>query len=229
MYSDMSMRMSAFSSSNKNSASALVSSVLPTPVGPKNINEPIGRFGSCSAAHGRRHGLDRVGLTDDAFAELLLHAQELFLLAFEHAIDRNAGPARHHLRDVVGGDRLLDHSAAAFGAFHCLEPPLKLRDTPVSDFAGALILAATLRVGELDARRIELVLELLCARKLFLLRFPARGQIGRLLFQSRQLGFESAKPRARARIALLLERLLLDLEPDDFAVDGVELLRLRVH
>ena len=46
MYSDMSSRIMAVSSSNRNSARALVSSVLPTPVGPRNRNEPIGRFGS---------------------------------------------------------------------------------------------------------------------------------------------------------------------------------------
>ena len=54
MYSDMSMRTMAVSSSNRNDASALVSSVLPTPVGPRNMKEPIGRFGSCSPARARR-------------------------------------------------------------------------------------------------------------------------------------------------------------------------------
>ena len=50
-------------------------------------------------------------------ASLVLHAQQLFLLAFEHAVDRHAGPARDDLRDVVGGDGLLDHRAVvAFGA-----------------------------------------------------------------------------------------------------------------
>jgi hypothetical protein len=38
MYSDMSRRTIALSSSNWNSASALVSSVLPTPVGPRKMN-----------------------------------------------------------------------------------------------------------------------------------------------------------------------------------------------
>ncbi len=47
------MRMSAWSSSNRNSASAFVSSVLPTPVGPRNIKEPMGRLGSCSPARAR--------------------------------------------------------------------------------------------------------------------------------------------------------------------------------
>src|SRR5438270_528568 len=53
MYSDMSRRTMAVSSSNRYSASALVSSVLPTPVGPRNMNEPIGRFGSCRPARGQ--------------------------------------------------------------------------------------------------------------------------------------------------------------------------------
>ena len=42
----MSNLIIAFSSPNKTSANAFESSVLPTPVGPKNKNEPIGLFGS---------------------------------------------------------------------------------------------------------------------------------------------------------------------------------------
>ena len=36
----------AFSSSNRNSARALASSVLPTPEGPRKMKEPMGRLGS---------------------------------------------------------------------------------------------------------------------------------------------------------------------------------------
>ncbi len=57
MYSDMSMRTIARSSSKRNSASARASSVLPTPVGPRKINDPIGRFGSLSPARERRMAL----------------------------------------------------------------------------------------------------------------------------------------------------------------------------
>ena len=45
------------SSSNKNSANARLSSVLPTPVGPRKIKEPIGRFSSCNPARARRTAL----------------------------------------------------------------------------------------------------------------------------------------------------------------------------
>ena len=43
-----------------------------------------------------------------------------------------------------------------------------------------------------------------------------------------QLLFEPLEPLLRAGIALLLERLLLDLEPHDLAVDRIELLRLGI-
>ncbi len=54
----MSMRIMARSSSNRNSASALASSVLPTPVGPRNRNEPVGRSGSDTPARARRTASD---------------------------------------------------------------------------------------------------------------------------------------------------------------------------
>ena len=54
MNSDMSMRTSASSVSNMNSAKALQSSVFPTPVGPKNMKDPVGRFGSDRPARERR-------------------------------------------------------------------------------------------------------------------------------------------------------------------------------
>src|SRR5437870_953383 len=54
MYSDMSTRISALASANRNRASPRASSVLPTPVGPEKMNDPIGRLGSLSPARLRR-------------------------------------------------------------------------------------------------------------------------------------------------------------------------------
>ena len=50
MYSDISILIMLCSSSNKLSAKAFASSVLPTPVGPRNMNEPIGLRLSCIPA-----------------------------------------------------------------------------------------------------------------------------------------------------------------------------------
>ena len=53
IYSDMSTRIRAFSEPNIASASALDSSVLPTPVGPRNRKEPMGLLGSCKSTRPR--------------------------------------------------------------------------------------------------------------------------------------------------------------------------------
>ena len=57
MYSDMSKRIMAFSSPNMASAKALHSSVLPTPVGPRKMKEPMGRFLSFKPTRPRRIAL----------------------------------------------------------------------------------------------------------------------------------------------------------------------------
>ena len=61
MYSDMSTRIIALSSSNRNSASARTSSVLPTPVGPRKMKLPMGRLGSLRPARLRRMAFDTSG------------------------------------------------------------------------------------------------------------------------------------------------------------------------
>ena len=53
IYSLISMRTILLSSSNRLSASAFASSVLPTPVGPRNRKEPIGLLGSLMPAFER--------------------------------------------------------------------------------------------------------------------------------------------------------------------------------
>jgi hypothetical protein len=104
----MSMRISDSSVSNRKPASALHSSVLPTPVGPRNMKEPYGRFGSRQAgartADRVRHRADRLVLADHAFMQLLLDMQQLVALALHHARDRDAGGARDHLGDLLGAD-----------------------------------------------------------------------------------------------------------------------------
>ncbi len=54
------MRTIDSSVSNRNSASALHSSVLPTPVGPRNRNEPLGRRGSARPARERRMAFETI-------------------------------------------------------------------------------------------------------------------------------------------------------------------------
>ena len=62
MYSDMSIRTIDSSSPKRNSASVRPSSVLPTPEGPRKMNEPLGRLGSLRPARERRMALDTASM-----------------------------------------------------------------------------------------------------------------------------------------------------------------------
>src|SRR4029078_6123693 len=118
MYSLMSMRTSAVSSSNMDCARPRASSVLPTPVGPRNRNEPIGRRGFLRPARARRTasepGAVRAG-RDTARAwrcplcgpaprvgRPVLMWAELAPPPLEQTADREAGPGPDDVGDVVG-------------------------------------------------------------------------------------------------------------------------------
>ena len=80
MYSLMSIWMSASSSPNMNSASALASNVLPTPRGPEEqeaADRPMRIFQTAAAAADRlADRLDRLVLADDALVQLVLHLEQ---------------------------------------------------------------------------------------------------------------------------------------------------------
>src|SRR5947208_15325762 len=143
MYSLMSRRTIAFSSSNRNSASAFARSVLPTPVGPRNRNEPSGRFGSCMPARATdrvRDSRDRFLLADHALVQPLLHLEELADLALQELRDRDAGPLPHNLGDVLGRDLLGEHLVSPLELDELLLGPrdllLEVREGPVLELRG---------------------------------------------------------------------------------------------
>ena len=96
------------------------------------------------APHRGRHRLDGFGLADDTRADLLLHLQQLLALAFEHAVDRNAGPARHHLRDVARRHRFLDDGALRGLLLDRFQLALEVGNAAVGKFAGTLVVAVAL-------------------------------------------------------------------------------------
>ena len=145
------MRTIASWLSNMNSASARASSVLPTPVGPRNRNEPIGPVRVGSPARERRSALDDGGdglvLADDAPVQALLHVDELLDLALHQAADGDAGPARDDLGDVLGVDLLLEEAGVAVGALlgRVGELVLELGDLAVAQLGCALQVGLALR------------------------------------------------------------------------------------
>ncbi len=200
----MSMRTIARSSSNRNSASALVSSVLPTPVGPRNRKLPIGRFGSCKPARARRTALatalQRLLLADHALAQLVLHAQQLVALALQHLVHRHAGPARDHRGDLLLGRP--PRSPA------CRPPPAaSFRSrSGISPYSSSEARARSPRrcATSTSLRAWSSCSFSFCAlRQLLLLGLPGGGQRVGLLLELGQLLLELVQPVARRRVALL--------------------------
>ena len=118
MYSDMSMRTMASSSSKRNSARARAVSVLPTPVGPRKMKLPMGRLGSLRPARLRRMAL---ATTVSASSWPMTRwrrrssiCDELLHLAFEHLGDGDAGPLGDDGGDVFLVHLFLEHAAAGF-------------------------------------------------------------------------------------------------------------------
>ncbi len=103
----------AFSSSKRDSASALLSSVLPYARGPRNMKEPMGLFSSCPA-RARRTASD-TALTAcfcpmTRGPEAFLHVDELGA-SLPAGVRRNAGPGGDHLGDVRLRDFLLQQAS----------------------------------------------------------------------------------------------------------------------
>ena len=150
----------AFSSSNKNSASARESSVLPTPVGPRKMNEPIGRFSSCKPARARRTAFDTALIASSwpmtRCMQALFHLHEFLALAFLQTRDRNVRPARDDLGDVFLGHFFAEQlrflvPASSFAIARC-SLRFELGNAAVLDLARLGQLAAALRAFELGAR-----------------------------------------------------------------------------
>ena len=125
--------------SNRAAASVLASSVFPTPVGPEEDERPDGTLRVLDARAGANdgvgHQLDRLVLADDAFVEHLVEAEQLVALPFLKSRDRDAGPARHDVGDLVGGHDLAQQPPAALLArepgLGRLQSPLDIRQLAV--------------------------------------------------------------------------------------------------
>ena len=182
MYSDMSMRTIACSSSNRNAASALVSSVLPTPVGPEEherADRPVRVLqAGARAAHGGRHRVHGLLLADDALARArppCAAACRARLPASCRPECRSSAtrPARCARRSPPPRPcrRALPCASASFSLL------LELGNDAIGQFAGALA-KSPLRCAWSSSVRASSSSSLsFCApAELVLLRLPARGE-----------------------------------------------------
>jgi hypothetical protein len=137
----------------------LASSVLPTPVGPRNRKDPTGPAGiahaGAAAAHGARHGGDRVVLPDHAGVQVVEVGQALALALR----DRLTGmPVARAITAAISARRRPPTRVAARRA-GVVDPRLHRGDL-VADPRGLLVVLgadggvlARLEVGELGEQR----------------------------------------------------------------------------
>ena len=223
MYSLMSMRTMARSSSNRKSASVRASSVLPTPVGPRNRNEPIGWWGSDRPGPGPTNRVrdrgHRVVLADHPLVQLVLHADELLHLALHEARHRDAGPLRHDLGDVLLVDLFLQHRVTALELVEAIGANLDLRveiaHRAVAKLGGALEVAVALGLLGVGARGLERLLALADRADRVLLELPLRDHGVALLVEARP-----ARLRARPAAASRRRRSPWPARPSRSRADG---------
>jgi hypothetical protein len=232
MYSDMSMRTMACSSSNRKAASARVSSVLPTPVGPRNMNEPIGRLGSCKPARARRTAVD-TARTASSWPTTRRRSASSMARSFSRSPCSIRSTGMPVQRDTTWATWFSVTASSTIGAAvcSCASTPAAgapARHDPVGKFAGARQITAALRLLELGAGLVELFLDLLGLAQPVLLALPFLGQLGGGLLELGELALELLEALARGRIGLLLQGFALDLQLNDAPIELIELLGLGV-
>ena len=163
----------------------------------------------------------------------LLHLDELLLLALEQPRHGHAGPLADDLGDLLGGDFLAQQTPAALVQIGQLllavfELLLQLRQLAVADARGLLQVAAALGVFQIGLPGVDLLPNGLDGFDRGLLVLPLGGEDAVALLQVRQLFLVLGELPAAAFVALLLQRLALDLELHGAAAQLVELAGQRV-
>ena len=160
----------------------------------------------------------------------LRHLQQLGDLAFQQLADGNVRPARHDLGDLLGPDLFLQEHAALLHlaqlGLGLLERRLQPRQLAVLQLGCAGVVVAALGGLDLVPRLLDLLLDARHAFDHLPLAAQARIQAAALLLQVGQLALDGRQALLRRGVALLLQRLALDFELHDLALDLVQLGRV---
>ena len=99
-------------------------------------------------------------LPDHPAMEVILHAQKLLALAFQHLRRRDPRPAFDHRGDLLGPDGLFDHHALILGLLGFAQLLFELRDHTVGQLPRLGEIAFALGDLKLGPRVVELLLQL---------------------------------------------------------------------
>src|SRR3989344_3314074 len=201
MNSLMSMRIRRSSLSNKKPASALQSSVLPTPVGPRNRNEPVGRLGSDRPERERRMALATAAIAScwpTTRSCSLVSIFDTFLCAAQAARGRGAVLAR-----------LL--------RLRFLQLLFQLGQLAVLQLGHLVEVALAGEFFDLEFELVDGLAHMRAALRLGFFGLPDFVVIGNFLLQLGDLFLNERKAFLRGLILLATHRFALDLQLDQAA------------
>ena len=118
--------------------------------------------------------------------------------------------------------------AALFFVVDRLELAFQVGDHAIGEFAGAGEIAAALRDLDFLAGGVQLFLQALDVGDGFLFFLPFGGQRGGFVLQLGQFMFQRRQAVLGGLVGFLLQRLALDLQLHDAAVEFVQLFRLGI-
>ena len=196
----------------------------------------MGRLGSDSPARLRRMALATAETASSCpttrSCRVDSRRTSFWISPFHQARDRHAGPAAHHLRDVLGVDLFLQEAGARLQLGQVVggldNAPLNVGQLAVADGRGAGEVALALEPHGVVAPRRLLLLEQADGVDGRLLLLPVRRHPVALLGQVGQLRLQLAQALGRGVVGLLLQRHLLDLELTDAPDHLVQFGRQRV-
>ena len=203
MNSLMSRRIRWSSLSNRKPASALHSSVLPTPVGPRKRNEPVGRFGSERPERERRIALATAAIASSwpttrscSFCSISssLSRSPCISLATGMPVARATTSAISSAPTSVRSSCGRPPSAPFFCSVACasLSLLLELRELAVLQLGDLVVVALALQLLDLRAGAVDLLEQLRRALRGGLLGLPDLVQVGDLALQPVDLLLDQA-------------------------------------
>src|SRR5207253_5022687 len=137
-------------------------------------------------------------------------------LALEHPADRDPGPDRDDLGDVLLVDLLLEQGTRALAVMQPLlllgELALELGEAAVAELGGAGEVGHELGALGVVAELLDLLLDGAHRLERALLLLPALAERGRALLEVGELALERLEPLLRRGVGLLAQRLALDLQ-----------------
>ena len=181
-------------------------------------------------AHSVRNHLDGLVLTHHAAVQLLLHIEQFLALACQHSRHGHSRPLRHHLGNILSINLLLDHRAICAGHFELLlqgvDLLLRLANLTVANLRHTTIVATALSLRRLDLQSLDRLLIRLDLLQQIALALPLGSQCIALSIKFFQLVREFLNT---VLISLATNRLALDLDLARTTIEGVDLLRHRIH